>query len=498
MFKIHFRDPLVAGVLSLSVMVMVACQSLSSAQTSSSSTLNQTSIENATLAAGFYVATNGDDDNPGTLFQPFATLGKAQQAMRASSTAKTTYIRAGTYKPPTVKGCQNGGGASVYLTARDNGETWSFYPPDGYNSAILDGQSTVGNSGGTGGNGTGCAFSGANISHITIVGLHITNYLYSAFSVNIGRNLKFQSNVVHALTAAAWGAGAVLANCAPGTLVQHNYMYDLAYIGTDLQAEPSCPGGISNIVVSGNFIENSCTWPAVYGFGNDQNGGDCGAIYMHDGTSSSTNIRVVNNYIRDVNKSSKGAGDYGTGGKGGCCAEGVYLDTGTHNVTIKGNIIAGMMSGCVQENDPANVTITGNLCDLATDSDYQSIVLYGRGKTNPTSMPGNTFEHNIVISASTGTGFGYWGATKTPTPMTINYNAYYNHVGSSIKYTGNANVGSDTYPVYEEPLLFGWTYKILVGSPVFLPPVAFPGIVGGWGPPGFVVPHIGTPPACPH
>jgi hypothetical protein len=494
MFKIHFRDPLVAGVLSLSVTVMVACQSISSAQTSSSayaSTLNQTSIENATLAAGFYVATHGNDNNPGTLTKPFATLYRAQQAMRDSSSIKTTYIRAGTYKPQTVKGCQNGGGASVYLTARDNGETWSFYPLDGYNSAILDGQSTVGNSGGTGGNGTGCAFSGANVSDITIVGLQFTKYLYSAFSVNTGRNLTFESNVVHHLTAAAWGAGAVVSDCSPGTLVKNNYMYDLAYIGTDLQSGQSCPGGISNIVVSGNVIEDSCTWPSVYGFGNDQNGGDCGAIYMHDSTSSSTNIR-------DVNKSSKGAGDYGTGGKGGCCADGVYLDTGTRNVTIQGNIIAGMISGCVQESDSANVTITGNICDLATDSDYQSIVLYGRGKAKPTSMPGNTFEHNIVISASTGTGFGYWGATRTPTPMTINDNAYYNYVGSSIKYTGNSNVGSDTGPVYEHPQLSGWTYNIVVGSLVFHAPVSFPGIVGGWGPPGFVIPHIGTPPSCPH
>jgi len=484
------------GVLLL--LGMVACQTVSSAQTDSSSTLNQTSIENASLAAGFYVATNGNDDNPGTLTEPFATLLRAQQAMQDSSSIKTTYIRAGTYKPQVVKGCQNGGGASVYLTARDNGETWSFYPPDGYDSATLDGQSTVGNSGGTGGNGTGCAFSGQNISEITIVGLGITNYLYSAFSVNIGSNLRFENNVVHGLTAAAWGAGAVLASCAPGTLVKNNYMYNLAYIGTDLQAGPSCLGGISNTVVSGNVILNSCTWPAVYGFGNDQNGGDCGAIYLHDGTGSSTNVQVVNNYIRDVNKASMGAGDYGTGGKGGCCAEGVYLDTGTHNVTIQGNIIAGMISGCVQENDPANVTITGNICDLATDSDYQSIVLYGRGKTNPLTMPGNTFEHNIVISASTGTGFGYWGATRTPTPMTITDNAYYNYVGSSIKYTGNTNVGSDTNPVYEEPLLSGWTYKMLAASSVFLSPVSFPGIVGGWGPPGFVIPHFGTPPSCPH
>jgi hypothetical protein len=458
--------------------------------------------KNETLAPGFYVATNGDDNNPGTLAQPFATLGKAQQAMQASSSIKTTYIRAGTYQPvvsgPSSCMSGNSSGASVELGSADDGETWSAYPPDGYNSAILDGQSTVGNSGGSGGNGTGCAFAGNTVSNIAIVGLQFENYLYSAFWVDNGSNLTFTSNVVHDVTAAAWGAGAVSTVCAPGTLVKNNYLYNLAYSGTYLVAQSDCLGGISNIVVSGNVIENSCTWPAVYGFGNDQNGGDCGAIYLDDTTASSTNVQVVNNYIRDVNMASKGAGDYGTNGQNGCCANGVYLDTGTSNVTIKGNIIAGMISACVQMNDPGNNAITGNICDLAADSDYQSIVIYGRGKVAPTSMPGNIFEHNIVISASTGTGYGFYGATQTPTPMTISDNAYYNYVGSSIKTTGNAFVGSDSNPVYENPQLSGWTYNIATASPVFDSPVEFPGIMGGWGPPGFVIPQTGTPPSCPH
>jgi Right handed beta helix region len=491
---------LMAGTLLFLAITIVACQSLESVHPSNSytSTVNQalTETDKATLAAGFYVATNGNDNNPGTLSEPFATLERAQKAMRNSS-IKTTYIRKGTYRPPKGIGCIDGGGASIYLTSSDNDETWSFYPPDGYNSAIIDGQSTVGNSGGSGGNGTGCAFSGSKVSNITIVGLQFTSYLYSAFLVNTGSDLKFTSNVVHNVTAAAWGAGAVATNCAPGTKVTNNYLYDLAYAGLELQATASCPDGISNILASGNVIENSCTWPAVYEFGNDQNGGDCGAIYLL-GPSSSTNIQVDSNYIRDVNKASKGAADYGANGQHGCCAIGVYLDSGTHNVTIKGNIIAGMVSACVQLNDPAYDEITGNVCDLASDSDYQSVVIYGRGKDSPTSMPGNSFKNNIVISASHGTGYGYYGATRTPTPMTIADNIYYNYVGSSIKHTGNQYVGSDTDPVYENPRLSGWTYNLPSGSPVFDSPVSFRGFMRAWGPPGFQVPQTGTPPSCPH
>jgi len=494
------RRLLVVGVLLLLGMGMVACQSLRSAQPSSQAyvaTRTLPPIDATTLPLGFYVATNGDDNNPGSLALPFATLPKAQKAMRDSST-KITYIRAGTYKPKAGTGCNNGGGASVYLSASDDGETWSYYPPDGYNSAILDGQSTVGNTGGVGGNGTGCAFSAEKVSKITIVGLQFENYLYSAFSVDIGSNIKFTDNVVHNLTAAAWGAGAVSTICAPGTQVKNNYLYDLAYVGIEMIASPSCAGGLSNIVASENAIVNSCTWPAVYQFGNDQNGGDCGGIYLHDGSYASTNILVESNYIRDINMASKGAADYGANGQHGCCAIGVYLESGTHHVTIKGNVIAGMISACVQMNDPEYDAFTGNICDLAEDSDYQSIVIYGRGKDSPTSMPGNVFQHNIVISAGKLTGYGYYGATRTPTPMTISDNAYYNYVGSTIKHTGNAYVGSDTNPVYVNPQLSGWNYVLAGGSPVFKAPVSFPGITRVWGPPGFVVPLKGTPPASPH
>ncbi len=471
------------------------------ANSPSTESLTGTGSGTQTLQPAFYVATNGNDGNPGTLSQPFATLGKAQQAMQASPSVKTTYIRAGTYQPVavTTASCMNGdpSGASVDLTSADSGETWSFYPPDGYNTAILDGQSTIGNSGGTGGNGTGCGFSAYNPSNVTIVGLQFEHYRYSAFWVNTGSNLAFTSNVVHDLTAAAWAAGAVSTACAPGTVVKNNYMYNLAYTGTELLTRTDCPEGISNIVVSGNVIENSCTWPAVAGFGNDQNGGDCGAIYIADPVSpSSTNVQVVNNYVRDVNISSDGAGDNGANGQNGCCAVGVYLDDGTSNATVSGNIIAGILSGCFQIHGGNNNSIGGNICDLA-DSGYQTIVTYASDKLDY-PMSGNVFDKNIVISASTGSGSGFSGTGSPPNPMSISNNAYYNYVGSSINSSGTGGAGSDVDPVYENPQLSGWTYSIAGVSPVFNSPVVFPGITGGWGPPGFAIPRSGTAPSCPH
>jgi len=185
-------------------------------------------------------------------------------------------------------------------------------------------------------------------------------------------------------------------------------------------------------------------------------------------------------------------------------ASGAYLGVGpdqnftTHNVTIKGNIIAGMMSACAQLNYPENVSLTGNICDLASDSGYQSIVIYGRGKVDLIAMPNNKFEHNVVISASSGVGYGYYGATKTLTPMEITDNDYHNYVGSSIKSTGNSYVGSDSDPVSENPGLSGWTYTSAKDAQVSDSPVSFTAVKGGWGPPGFTIPHTGTAPSCPH
>jgi hypothetical protein len=48
----------------------------------------------AAHASTYYVATNGNDNGPGTLAQPFASIAKAQQA---ANSGDTVYIRGGTY-----------------------------------------------------------------------------------------------------------------------------------------------------------------------------------------------------------------------------------------------------------------------------------------------------------------------------------------------------------------------------------------------------------------
>jgi parallel beta-helix repeat protein len=69
------------------------------------------------VLTGYYVATSGSDNSDGSESAPFATLQRAQAAMRQSST-KVTQINAGTYYLSTP----------LVLTGLDQGETWEAVP----------------------------------------------------------------------------------------------------------------------------------------------------------------------------------------------------------------------------------------------------------------------------------------------------------------------------------------------------------------------------------
>jgi hypothetical protein len=441
----------------------------------------------------FYVATNGDDGNPGTLALPFATLAHAQTAMRASSNSKTTYVRAGTYQPPmTGATCLygNAAGSAIELLAADQGETWSFYPPDGYGSAILDGQSTTGNSGGTGGNGVGCAFAASGASGVRIVGLQFERYLYAAFWGYQSPSVVVSDNVVHDTTAACFGAGGIIVINSPGATVMHNALHDLAYMGIVVSDSSTTGDQMSNSLVSGNVVLDACTWPAVSGGGNDENGGDCGGIYFWSHVASaSTNLRIEDNLVRDVNVSSAGAGDFSS-----CCAQGIYLDYGTSNVSVTGNVVTGIVSACFQINGGIDDVITGNLCDLGAAAGTQIVAYQNHGVT---AMTGNAFQGNVVVAGSAAGGAGFVG-NSPPNPMTVAHNAYFNYAGSSVDSASTGGAGADSSPTYVDPQVSCWAPTMAAGSPARAAPVSFPGITGGWGPPGYVLPMTGTAPSWPH
>jgi hypothetical protein len=148
------------------------------------------------LSPAFYVATGGSDSNDGLAptasgtHGPFATLAKAQSAMRSGS-IKTAYIRAGTYTPARVAPASGFPTLTtyLYLTSADNGETWSYYPPDGVDTAVFNSQSTQACSA----SGTSYGFWIDGGSNITINGLTLTTFSGSGILIH-GRNDYFPNN----------------------------------------------------------------------------------------------------------------------------------------------------------------------------------------------------------------------------------------------------------------------------------------------------------------
>ena len=416
----------------------------------------------------YYVAPTGSDSNPGTIVAPFATFRKAQSAMRASS-IKTTYVRAGKYFPT---GFDTGGGdtAIVKLTSADSGETWSYYPFDGVASAIIDGGSnstTIGIKWG---------FWLEGVSNVTINGLqlqHFANeFLHATGSAS---GTMFINNTLHDNYNWRNYAGIALWGSAQNSTVANNHVYNTVTHGILASTcSGSCAAGIKGVIIKNNFVYNTCTIST-----------DCGAIYLQDYASPrSTNITISNNFIRDVNPK----GDNG--------GRGIYLDDGTSNVMATGNIVSGHKNTCFNIHGGDNDIFSGNICDEQS-SGHESIVRYETSSEVPSSlMTGNAFTNNIIIAGSRDGGNGYTG-DGVPNPLTIKDNAYFNYVGLTIDSTGGS-AGTDINPISEDPHLSTWCYAIEAGSPVYNGPVFFPGVVGGWGQPGFVIPSIGTPPSSPH
>jgi hypothetical protein len=486
----------------------------------------------AATQPAFYVATNGSDSNAGTLAAPFATLGKCQSAMQASST-KTCYIRAGTYTGSGVgyntvtTTTYFSVTEALYLTSADNGETWSYYAPDGVDTAIFEGHA--------GTNGANCpqltGITGVergiyteNASNITINGLQFQNFCFSGitlhagadrtanctptfFSENTTGNL-IENNIIHDIyngnsqcgnSSQFVGATAPIAVYGANNTVTHNVVYNATGFGV-------ISGGNSTYTISGltfsyNLVYNVNT--AYY---------DAGGIYVGQDTTA-TNINVLYNYVNTF-------GVYGCVSTivPGQCVNAYYNDDGASNITRMGNVATGGTGSCYFSHGGSTVNDSGNICDLGnvaratTYSSHGWIIANGPNDTGSASN-----QHNIVIaSASTCAGQSNQCALQNigyPGTVTIGPNDYWNYNASGNRWlnTGAINNG-DRSPNNVDAFgnsttrcprgnINSWGYYIPPGNAVFSAPVSFPAQPAGWatpgfwGPPGYVVPHFGNSPS---
>jgi hypothetical protein len=420
----------------------------------------------------FYVATTGNDSNPGTLAQPFATLPRAQAAMQASST-KTTYIRAGSYAPAAVSSNCGGNGfnCALDLGSADTGEQWSYYPPDGVNSADFTGGSTAK------GNGLFVLIDADNTTNVTINGLSLHNFQFAAVaSIGGASGLVVENNLV--FNGYYFGgpdnnaAGIMCYGCATST-VSHNVIHDIADFGISWS---NVNGNISGLLITGNVLYNTCT-----------SSSDCGSIYIQDGSATATNMQITNNFVRDGNT-------FATLSSGGGGGSAVYLDDCTSNATVTGNVLTGRNGANTSHIHGGNNDIfLRNMIDLTSYA--QAIIIFqtsdGTGCSAGT-MSGNEYENNVVIGEGGGGGYYILSGSPVDSP-TITNNDYYNYGGSSISSGGSY---TDSNPSSQDPQISG-CYVVAPGSPVLGSPVNFSILTAGWGPPGYVIPNSGTLPSYP-
>jgi hypothetical protein len=418
------------------------------------------------------VAPNGNDGNPCNVNSPCQSLGRAQQVAQGA-TDKTIYLRAGMYNLSST----------ISLSSGDSGETWMTYPGDAVDSAVLDG-----------GTSTGDAFD-VGAPNVTINGIKMQNFTAHTILVDGGSNsLAANGAVIENCEIASMTVAPPVENAAAvmgiavsraqNVTVRNNYVHDVAGEGIGGIAY-NLGDSIDKLVVTGNVVLRSIQQEA-----------DAGAIGMgmHGNNNNGGHVTISNNFIRDW-----GAPGYDS-------LRAIYLDDASSNVTVSGNVIGPPTVGvtatffqCVFVNGGDLDTISGNICDLgATSRQYiADFTNPGGGGSiffNWTSP--NVFSDNIVISNYAGAmntndgsypGVEYVQAPGYPNGfMTIENNVYHNYGGGAENTSGN--LVSDGNPINEDPQISGYLYTIAAGSPVYNSPVNFPHILGGWGPPGFIIP----------
>lgn len=445
----------------------------------------------------YFVATNGNDTAAGTYLAPFATLGECQTAMRASASNKTCFIRAGTYSPSPIT--KAGVTYALYLTQADNGETWSVYPPDGYDTAIIDGGSTAT----ANGINEGITIEGG--SNITIDGLQVQRFGWLGIGIHGGSgqyavfaqtapyayNNTIQNNIVHDIHGFSGGSfGYAGITCAYASALNsvcaNNAVYNTDTDGIRANTAGLGLGGI----MTGLQITNNVVFKALNSAYTDG-----GCIYLQDNGQTSTNLLVANNMIHDC----------GTGVADS--SRGIYLDDGTSNVTIVGNVIGGIFGWAINYHEGYNDVSIGNIIDLATSgSQYQ----LSQQQSNNTEgdMRGDLYANNLIISKTSSLSGGYYAGAGNPIVNIawVNTNSYWSYGAGAISTTCVGNTGngcpSDANPVTNKnPGLVGCyqlpsTAAQQVTASFFSYGGAFvASTYGQWGPPGYVLPMTGTAPS---
>lgn len=417
----------------------------------------------------FHVSPGGDDANAGSAAAPFKTLERARDAMRLGQVKLTSVLNGVYFRTEPL-----------LLNELDNDQTWL-----GNGGAVLDGQDQV----------TDLILIMGG-SRINIDGFLLRNARYRGvgihggaafsddpiFNVNVGPasgNIVRNSEIfgISAPRGAPgdysfWNSGGVVSQgLVPFTIISNNYVHDVNSMGMRIGAER--PGDD----YSGSKIERNIIVSSMRVIS------DGGAIYLQDVNAKSTDVSITHNYIYDFQGS---ANDQGRG---------IYLDQSASNVDVSGNIIRAGPHGAegsaaLMISGGSNNRVTNNVVDLGCSSKIITAIFLMLKSGPNTSMSGNTFERNLVLSNFRGLqktttfnhqGYSFYCGGKFPTPK-IRNNVYFNAARGEQRTDGDCV--SDDAPVSTDPGVVGKNYRLNPRSPVFNAPISFVSIDPGWGPNG--------------
>jgi len=388
------------------------------------------------LAASYYVATNGSDSNNGSIGSPWRNPWVI--ATKTFSAGDTIYIRAGTYtitdqswiryNCPNIHVRQSG---SV-----QNPVTIRNYPGE---TAILNGTAnSLGPVIGV------CQDYPAN--NTVIDGLEITN---GGLRVEAAQNVVIQNNIIHGITAPFCdNVGTIWVEWFTNATIRNNKLYDVNNSCGDANASAIIGYRSTNVTIENNEIYNSRAGIHLKTGGNYNRNYTIRNNYMHDlaiyaiGISFADNddtndIKVYNNIMAST----------GTGFKMDSGADsGVASDWQVYN-----NTIYGYIGNCLV--GPASAGSTNwkgynNICSRTGSASRDGI--------QNSALQISILDYNLYYK-STGLSFQLGGANYT---TLANWRTA---TGKEANSLGGTTSGFD--PLFVGPLTSAAGFKLSSGSP---------------------------------
>ncbi len=340
------------------------------------------------VAGAYFVATSGNDSNPGTQEQPFRTIQKAANTVKAGD---TVYIRGGTYNEKVDM--QTSGTSGNYITFRnypgekpvvdgkgiDWGYNWNSLVNINSKSYIrLEGLRVINSRWA----GIGSTKVEANSNYIQVINCSTSNTRASGIAFYTATNITVDGNSVEKACTASGSQEAISFSNVNGFVIRNNRVFNITNSvqgagGEGIDAKEGSSNGkiynntVHDIAKIGIYIDSySKTSSNIEVYGNNIYNCGQGITVASEKGGTLRNVNIYNNTIRNCRVGYTVAGwDYN-------------YSSPMDNIKFYNNTISG---GNIRLNNPdaKRIFITGNRLTGGT------IVMDG-GIESETTIEGNT------------------------------------------------------------------------------------------------------------